>query len=229
MFIGNTCEKSLAQTRSFSCCAVKTAKGMLTVAFLFIATGLVAQTKKHHKPVPATARTGCVMLKGNISFNDLLYAPSYYWMKTGADHYVPDEAAIKDMERTMWRYSVVVFMGTWDTGSQNLVPKLYKVMDEAAMLQNVTLYAADVNRSTGKSVEEKYFVSTEPTIIVFDGDREVGRITNRVKVSVEYDLADMALKYLDRKHVEDVEKTAAMPYFSVASVKEDGDFRSLVR
>ena len=142
-------------------------------------------------------------------------------MKNVIDHYIPDEAAVKDMERTMWRYRIVAFMATWDTGSQNLVPKLYSVMREANMLENVTLYAADKSNSTGKGLENKYIVPAVPVIIVFDGDKEIGRITGHVKVSVEYDLAGIALKYLDRLHVEDIEKTSAMPYFSIATPIEN--------
>ena len=203
-------------------------KHIFTASLLLISICAFAQKEKVAiKPVPV--EQGSVMLKGEISFDDLMNAPSYYWMKTGADHYIPDEAAVKDMERTMWRYNIVVLMATWDTASQNLVPKLYKVMQAADMPQIVTLYAADRNKTTGKGVENKHLVNDALTIIVFDGDHEIGRITNRVKVSVEYDLADIALKYQTRNHVEDIEKTAAMPYFSFASWKQGSECRLLVR
>jgi len=203
-------------------------KHILTASLLLISICVAAQ-KKHSASKSAPVEQGSVMLKGGISFDDLMNAPSYYWMKEGAHRYIPDEAAVKDMERTMWRYNIVVFMATWDTGSQNLVPKLYKVMQEADMPQIVSLYAADRNKSTGKGLENKHLVNDALTIVVFDGDHEIGRITNHVKVSVEYDLADIALKYQTRNHVEDVSKTAAMPYFSFASRKQGSECRLLVR
>ena len=141
------------------------------------------------------SETNTAMFFGAITFGDLEKEADFSWFKKGAEGYKPDAAAIGKLRELLPEYQVVVVMGTWCEDSHNLVPKLYKTLQAIGYpMQQVSMYA--VNRAKeGKNYEHKtYKVDRVPTIIVYQHNMEVGRITEAVKESVEADILHMVEK-----------------------------------
>ena len=91
---------------------------------------------------------------------------------------------------------MVVFLGTWCADSRTMIPQLYKVVKEAGMPEaQITVYATDRNKTVPGGIEKKYRITNVPTIILFDGDKEMGRITETVKINVENDLLNIIEHY----------------------------------
>ncbi len=127
---------------------------------------------------------------GQFTFTDLQQEESFKWMTEGVDAYQPNAEDISYLEGELNKYQLVVFMGTWCEDSHNLIPKLYKVLDATGYpLQTLTLYGLDREKKGKGTAHEEYKVLYVPTIIVLSEGKEIGRITETVRKSVETDLS----------------------------------------
>jgi hypothetical protein len=135
------------------------------------------------------------IFNGVITFEDLNKEPSFTWMGRGRAAYQPDESkitALKKLNDQYKTYTMVVFMGTWCDDSRNLIPKLEKVIDEVGFpTSRLTMYGVDREKTTTGGQERQYRITNVPTIILMDGEKEIGRITESVKNSIEADLAEL--------------------------------------
>jgi thiol-disulfide isomerase/thioredoxin len=92
------------------------------------------------------------------------------------------------------RVKFVAFGGTWCDDTWSLLPVFFRVIDEAQFPKNaVTLYAVDRNKKTLKDEATTYGITNVPTIIVYKDGKEIGRIVENVKKSVEADLKEMLM------------------------------------
>ncbi len=173
-----------------------------TYAFLFCTFIYSFAMAQNIKPIYDTLRdkeNGALVYKGKFTLNNIYTEPEFDWMRKGVLVYQPNSTVIGDVKRNTANYKMIVFMGTWCDDSQNMIPKLYKVLQQADIpLENIEIYGVDRAKTTGLSIEKTYNVTLVPTIILFDNDKEIGRITESVQLSVEWDLANIALKYMKK-------------------------------
>ncbi len=138
---------------------------------------------------------GAQVFKGPITFADLGSEPSFGWFGKGETAYTPDAATIGYLREKLPQYSIVTIMGTWCEDSQNLVPRLAKTLQEANFpLAQLRLYGVDRSKQTNGNEAQTYKLQLVPTIILLKDDREVGRIVETVKQSIEKDLAAIIRK-----------------------------------
>ncbi len=139
------------------------------------------------------AKNASLVMRGKVTFADLLKEPSFDWMQTP---YETHKKAMKVLKAQLPKYNVLVFMGTWCGDSKELLPQLYKVLTEANYpLANVIMYGVDRTKTTDNGANETYKITNVPTIILIDTEREIGRITESVNKNMETDLAGIILKY----------------------------------
>jgi thiol-disulfide isomerase/thioredoxin len=137
---------------------------------------------------------GQVVYKGIFSYHDMEQEPTFHWVIQGMDDYKPDAAATEYLQKTSSYYKLLVFMGTWCEDSQNLIPKLYKILQTINVnWEDIMIVGMDraktTNTAEGQQLVNEYKVTLVPTIVVLDRDgAETGRITETVKKSVEWDL-----------------------------------------
>src|SRR5690606_4826764 len=164
--------------------------------FIFTTQVTVAQSlfDKYTEP-----ESGTVIYRGEISLNELLNEPSFTWMDS-MKTYKSDSNAVTFLKKYMNRYQLLIFLGTWCEDSHHLIPQLYKIISASEFpLAQTKLYGVDRNKE-GKYLEGKiYNITKVPTIIVSNGPKEIGRITETVKVSLEQDLIDIILSDSDFK------------------------------
>ncbi len=169
-------------------------KTFLAVLFLLVTAQAMAQKTTYETLIDE--KNGNTVFKGKCTFTDLYTEQSFDWMRTGSSAYAPDEKAIKTLNGKLNKYSILVFLGTWCGDSKDLVPELYKVLDLIHYpVANVTIYGVDRPKTTGTGVEKTYGITNVPTIIVLDGKKEIGRITESVDNSMEADLAAIVAKH----------------------------------
>ncbi len=155
---------------------------------LLFSTGVMAQSPAYS--ISKDSVDGGLIFNGPITISDLENEATFKWMKSGLDDYKPYDGAVSFLKTYLKDYSLVVFMGTWCDDSQNLVPKLAKVLQMADFpLSKLTMYGTDRAKKTKNAEEKKYDVSLVPTIIVLKNGKEKGRITESVKKTIEDDLA----------------------------------------
>mgnify|MGYP001791702919 CR=1 FL=1 len=133
------------------------------------------------------------ILVGKIDRSQLLDKRTFPWFQTNYTNY--NSAVNTDilyLKAFNQRVTFVVFAGTWCDDTQNLLPKFYRVIDEARFQATaVTLYAVDRNKKSLKGEAETNQITNVPTFIVYKDGKEIGRIVESVKKSIELDLKEM--------------------------------------
>ena len=132
---------------------------------------------------------GGVVYNGLITFDDLNKELSFTWLNEVND-YKPSENVIEFLQAYLKPYTMVVFMGTWCDDSHYLIPRLERVLQLINYPKSsLTMYGVDRAKTTKSGDEKKYDITLVPTIILFKDGKEVGRITESVKKTIEDDLA----------------------------------------
>jgi thiol-disulfide isomerase/thioredoxin len=131
------------------------------------------------------------MLVGRNNFSALKGNADFVWFDEGVVKYNPKAEYVDSLKSIKAKYSIVIVGGTWCSDTQDLLPKFYatakaygKDIDTETML-----YFTDREKQAPADIVSKYGVTNVPVFIVLDkDDKEVGRITESVKVSIEADL-----------------------------------------
>ncbi|MCD6063356.1 MAG: hypothetical protein K0R82_1267 [Flavipsychrobacter sp.] len=137
-------------------------------------------------------KNGSVVYRGNISFADLEQEKTFNWLRQGAQAYEPDAASIELLKENLSQYRLITFMGTWCDDSHVLIPQLYKVLTDARFpMEELTMYGVDRTKTTTDGAHTQYSINLVPTVIVLRNGKEVGRITESPRKSLEADLANI--------------------------------------
>jgi thiol-disulfide isomerase/thioredoxin len=132
------------------------------------------------------------LLKGQITFENLLEEASFSWLPKGVKAYEPNDEAIKKLTALLPKYKIVAFIGTWCEDTHNVLPSFYKTMQLSLFDFNaLDMYGVNRDKKAINAEHQIYNISKVPTFIVMDRFREVGRITESVNESIEVDLLDI--------------------------------------
>jgi len=128
-------------------------------------------------------------LLGEVKAEDFLnLCPDYQSDET---NYQPDSKLVARLASAKKQHTVEVFFGSWCPHCQKVLPKLIKSLrmaDNANLaVKWIGLPRSFINEPTVKARE----VRGVPTIIVLEGDREVGRFSGVEKIPVEASLANL--------------------------------------
>ena len=134
------------------------------------------------------------ILLGEVTKQDL--QSNFKWFDERYQKYVPNDSAIKALMPIAKKLSFVVVIGTWCSDSKEHVPPFYKVISQLALNESkVKVYA--VNRKKDRILTpelKKLNFEFVPTFIVYKNKKEVGRIVEDTKISIEKDLVEMLIK-----------------------------------
>lgn len=136
-------------------------------------------------------KTGGQLYKGQITFDDLASERAFDWYQSGSA-YKPNEEAIAYLSQHLSDYDVTTVMGTWCDDSHMWVPKLNRVLTAANYpMMRHAMYALDRDKKGKNGEEQQYKVTMVPTIILSRDGKEVGRIVEAPKKSIEADLVGL--------------------------------------
>lgn len=126
------------------------------------------------------------MLVGELTKNDLYKHCTEF--KENADDFIPDPKAVAAIKGIKDPISIVMFLGTWCGDSQRESPKLLKLLDAAKNPKiSFTMYGVDTRKDEGGGLAKKYRIERVPTIIFLKGNKELGRIVENPKDTMEAD------------------------------------------
>jgi thiol-disulfide isomerase/thioredoxin len=138
-------------------------------------------------------QTGLPMLVGECTAQNLTdnavfnswFTPAYLEYKSNSD-------LVSKIGSLGSNSKVLVFMGTWCGDTKRELPRFFRIIDEAKIpRENVTMYAVDRAKKTTVDLPEKYGITNVPTFIFMAGDKEIGRIVESPKKSLEEDIAEI--------------------------------------
>ncbi len=134
-------------------------------------------------------KTGKVLLRGSIAFDNILNESSCSWLAKGAAEYHPMQGSIDGLKKMAGDYRFVVFAGTWCGDTKELLPKFYKVLTEAGIdLHAVEMYGVNRKKEALNIEHLLYNIINVPTIIVMYKQHEIGRIVESVSSTIEQEL-----------------------------------------
>jgi hypothetical protein len=124
---------------------------------------------------------------GMISASQLI--TEYPQFRSAYEQYQPssDEiAAVKSLSGK----SLIVLFGTWCHDSEREVPRLLKLLDLSGVdLKSLSLHGVNYNKQEPTNLHIQYDLRYSPTIILLQGEKELGRIVEKPMASLAEDLA----------------------------------------
>ncbi len=116
------------------------------------------------------------------------------WFRQGYSEYQPDKAVIEKLKNAdLYKgVKIRIIFGTWCGDSRRELPRFYKIADEANIpKRTVRLTAVDTKKSSrDKSIDGITFTRI-PTFIFYRNGKEIGRIVEHTKDSLEKDMLNI--------------------------------------
>ena len=154
---------------------------MLAVLLVSVTTAFAQQDFKVE-----TDNAGNKMLVGKLNLQLLANDSAFSWFYSGINKYQPNKEWSRYIQYYRDSFSVVVFAGTWETNTQNLLPALYRTLMAAGYpLNTIALYGVDQQMHALNGEAAQYRVRKLPTIIIAHEGQELGRIEAVPVQSVE--------------------------------------------
>lgn len=147
----------------------------------------------------STDKSGKPMLLGANNRASLLQAPFSEWFDKNYNSYVVNDSISNQVKPMIEKKKVVVYLGTWCGDSKREVPRMLKILDAADVKKNqVKLVMLDNKDSMYKQSpghEEKGLnIHRVPTFVIYENEKEIGRIVESPVASLEKDLVSILKK-----------------------------------
>jgi len=132
------------------------------------------------------------ILLGKQEITTIKSAPYSSWFMENYK-YSPNQKVLGSLKQALEGKEMTIFMGTWCEDSQRQVPALMNILDAIKYdNSNITLITMSEDKDTPEGLEEGFDIQYVPTIILFDGENEMGRIVEYPVESLEADLLKIA-------------------------------------
>jgi len=103
--------------------------------------------------------------------------------------YFPKEGTIKKITEVINKVKITIVFATWCSDSRLQVGRFYKILDETGYKEkNLTVIGVNRDKNALSVNIENLKIDRVPTFIVYHNDKEIGRIVESPKKSLEDDL-----------------------------------------
>lgn len=124
--------------------------------------------------------------------NDATACP---WYADAYEKYTPNAEIIAQLDKNFTpNHEILLFGGTWCEDTQHLLPHFYKVVDAMVTPPKTKMVFVNLNKESGEGIEKNYSIELVPTFIVLKDGKEIGRVIETVKESIEADLAAILMR-----------------------------------
>jgi len=170
--------------------------GIAWMVFLFVPFMTMAQSESFNRKVH-DPKSGKEILIGHCTRDSLQGSIFGEHFKKEYSAYQPGEEVMTNLlgNPELFRaVHVTIIMGTWCSDSQQQIPRFFKVTDGAQYFGNVTLICVDREKLAGGVSLEGMNIEKVPTLIFERKGKEIGRIIETPKASIEEDLFSLLSK-----------------------------------
>jgi len=110
-------------------------------------------------------------------------------------NYKTDTVTLIAIKPLMKDKKVTLVMGTWCGDSKLQVPHFYKIIDDLSIPEkDITLICVDGTKKAENGLVDKLNIERVPTLIIYENGKELGRIVESPKISLEKDLLEILSK-----------------------------------
>jgi thiol-disulfide isomerase/thioredoxin len=147
--------------------------------------------------LPASAQTDTIsdstakeeMLIGKVNRSQLQTGEFGKYFINNYTNYAPDQKIINELKNKIYRYDIVVVLGTWCSDSHKEVPRFYKILDKLEYNTNsVEIICVDRNKTAGDVDVSSLDIERIPIFIFLIDGTEKGRIVETPNMSLEEDI-----------------------------------------
>lgn len=123
------------------------------------------------------------------AFNDTSFS---WWFKSVYDMYEVDSVTTQKMAGRLDSLDITIVMGTWCSDSRREVPRFFKILDSMKFPEkNVTIITVGRNLKGMGTETDSLDIERVPTFIFYKNGKELGRIIESPKVSLEKDMLNI--------------------------------------
>ena len=166
-----------------------------TIVIVFITACTHKMANQHGQQInmEATDKKGNLILLGKSTRERLAQPPFNSWFTTNYAAYTVDSTTANQIKPLLKNKRLVLFMGTWCGDSRREVPRIYKILDycqiRSAQVQLVNLNNSDTAYKQSPGHEEQGLnIRRVPTLLIYEGQHEVGRVVESPVATLEKDL-----------------------------------------
>jgi len=107
----------------------------------------------------------------------------------------PDKAALIKSFFNPAEMSFIIFGGSWCGDTETELPKIVDIFNQAGISSSAyRIYGVDRQKQEPTGIAFKFRIEKVPTLIILDGNEELGRITEFPKMTWEDDILMMIAK-----------------------------------
>ena len=112
-----------------------------------------------------------------------------------ASNYVSDNAVTKALKPLLTNIQITIVWGTWCEDSLLHVPHFYKLLKDVGYPEEeITLIEVNRDKKTVAAAIDHLNIERVPTFIIFELDKELGRIVEHPVETLEKDLLELLAK-----------------------------------
>lgn len=153
---------------------------------LLIAGSLTAQDKNKLIQDGESGKPMLIGICDRTAFADTNFA---WWLNSEYDVYNLDTATLASIGNKLNDYNLTVVMGSWCSDSRREVPRFYKVLDTLKYDQaKLKLICVNRDKNDPAGDTDKLNIEAVPTFIFYKDDKEIGRIVESPKETLEKDI-----------------------------------------
>ncbi|MFA5803211.1 MAG: thioredoxin family protein [Melioribacteraceae bacterium] len=164
----------------------------LFLLLMILSAVIYAQEKNKFVTDEKSGKPMLIGLCDRTAFADSNFS---WWFNSEYDNYTPDSAEVLKLSKVINDVKITIVMGTWCSDSRREVPRFLRILDKTNYnFQNLTLICVDRKKTTPGGLVEKLDIKLVPTFICIKDDKEIGRIVETPKETLEKDLALIVVK-----------------------------------
>jgi thiol-disulfide isomerase/thioredoxin len=138
---------------------------------------------------------GPKIITGRFTPSVLESDSSFPWYNQNFASFTPDSASVSFLSKAAKDVHFVVVGGTWCGDTKRELPKFFKTVSLAHIpAANIELYGVDRSKKSKDGFTEKYNIVNVPTFILLSEGKEIGRIVESARKSIETDMVDILQK-----------------------------------
>ncbi len=166
---------------------------LLTLLVLFV--GFQASAQELNKKKQDPFRNKEIMIN-NCTRESVCIFPEFKTMyDTMYESYAPDAAVLSSLKPLMEGVKITIVMGTWCGDSKLQVPHFYKITDQLGIAaEDMTLICVDGEKKAEHGLIDGMNIERVPTFIFSKDGKEIGRIVESPRDTLEKDALDLFSK-----------------------------------
>jgi thiol-disulfide isomerase/thioredoxin len=138
-----------------------------------------------------------IIIEGSISKDNLFKHPRMPWAAKNYQAYKLDSLNLQKISTATDSISFLIFAGTWCSDTQRELPAFLKVLDALKFGSNhYQIWMLDIKKQSSFINTKLLDIQYVPTFIVLKNGKEIGRIIEKPKQSLELDLLEITQNHL---------------------------------